>query len=74
MTKTKELKPILGDDILYWVEDRCVCGKHAGCSARYTGYSTNGLRVRRVSARDVAEWPKDLPPLACEQCPEGGAR
>jgi hypothetical protein len=63
-------KPKLLDDALYSTDSgRIVCGKDAGCSARYTGRDISGQRVARITTRDDAYWLAELGEhICCEQC------
>jgi hypothetical protein len=49
-------KPVLNDDALYLTDNgRCLCGKHCGNSARYTGRDISGQKVARLTANDIIE-------------------
>lgn len=59
----------LDPDTVYDAYDRFVCGTTgcAGSTAVHTGRTIGGFRVRKVTARDVAEWATyDLGPLTCQ--------
>lgn len=67
--QTTDPKPVLRDDALYLGDNgRCLCGKHCGASARYTGRDTSGQKVARVTAADLVEAARDGFVLACETC------
>lgn len=43
----------LDDDALYLADNgRCVCGKHAGATARASGRDISGQRLHRISESD----------------------
>lgn len=68
----KQANHALDAAALYWCDNgRVACGEHAGTSALYTGITIAGQPVERVTAVDVAAWPSDLPPIACETCKRG---
>lgn len=62
------IEAILKTGTLYLAYDRFVCASPscAGSTALATGYTIGGAKVTKVTARDIAEWPADLGPLACE--------
>lgn len=74
-------KPVLRPDALYMGDNgRMFCGRHAGCSALYTGRDISGQPVLRLSAADQETLRADLADIIpasaplCEECREiGGA-
>jgi hypothetical protein len=67
-----EPKPVLKPGVLYFgYNGRCFCMQHAGGNALYTGRDIGGCRVRKVTARDRAEWLNDKDigrEPQCEDC------
>lgn len=69
-------RPVLNDNHLYLGDNgRCLCGRHSGMIARYTGRDTSGQPVTRVTQAYAAEYRQmakeeyglDLEP-SCEIC------
>jgi hypothetical protein len=50
-------EPVLDPDTLYFGDNgRVFCGKHAGCSAKYSGRDISGQRVERVDFAECARF------------------
>lgn len=66
---TAAAKPKLKPGIIYLTFDRFVCAsiRCAGSTAVYTGRTTDGYRLTKVTADDIREWATyDMGPLHCE--------
>ena len=63
-------KPVLKDDTLYIGDNgACYCGKHSGCSARFTGHDISGQKVDPVSPADQRYYVEMMGhEIACESC------
>jgi hypothetical protein len=65
-------KPKLKPDELYEGDNgRITCGKlHcAGMTAHFSGRTTAGQRVKKMTAADNAEWVREFgEPMKCETC------
>ena len=62
-------KKVLRESSLYLGDNgRCLCGKHSGMTAQYTGRDLSGQRVAEVTARDAEEAKMMGFALRCESC------
>lgn len=61
-------KPVLKPGIIYAADNgRLICLTCAGAAAKFTGRDISGQCVEAMTARDAAEWEKQLgKPMACE--------
>lgn len=60
-----EPKPVLDDLTLYFGDNgECFCGLHAGYSARFTGRTIYGSKVRKITASHLASGHT----FECETC------
>jgi hypothetical protein len=63
-------QPVLDDDTLYMGDNgRVTCGRHAGCSARYSGRDISGQRVDKIGPAEIAYAQREMDYTpACEVC------
>lgn len=66
---TKDPRPVLKPDALYLGDNgRCFCGKHAGCSALYTGRDISGQKVMECTPAALRAAGEDPAWIRCETC------
>ena len=67
--EAQDPKPVLKPDALYLGDNgRCFCGRHAGCSALYSGRDLSGQKVLRITPAMCARMGEDPTLIRCETC------
>jgi len=59
---------VLDPDTIYLAHDRFVCAavQCCGFTAASSGRTLGGVPLRPIEPGDIAAWPDDLPPIACQ--------